>query len=144
MTMKIGIASDHAGYKMKEFLIGYLEALDFTIVDFGCHSEASVDYPDFAHALGRAIDGGEVELGVALCGSANGITMTLNKHQAVRAALCWMPEIATLARQHNDANVCSLPARYLTDDQAAGIVDAFLAATFEGGRHAARVAKIAL
>lgn len=153
--MKIGIACDHAGYRMKEVLIGYLEAMDYTVVDCGCDSEQSVDYPDYAHKLAVLVEAGasatsatsatdSVELGVALCGSANGISMTLNKHQGVRAALCWKPEIATLARQHNDANVCSLPARYLSDEEAIAILDAFLSAKFEGGRHQARVDKIAV
>lgn len=141
-SCKVAIASDHAGYQMKEFLIGYLESLDFSVVDLGCDSEASVDYPDYGHKLARAVEDGSVELGVALCGSANGITMTVNKHTKLRAALCWKPEIATLARSHNDANVCSIPARFVSNEEAAAILDAFFAATFEGGRHAARVAKI--
>lgn len=141
-SCKVAIASDHAGYQMKEFLIGYLESLDFSVVDLGCDSEASVDYPDYGHKLARAVEDGSVELGVALCGSANGITMTVNKHAKLRAALCWKPEIATLARSHNDANVCSIPARFVSNEEAAAILDAFFAATFEGGRHAARVAKI--
>lgn len=141
-SCKVAIASDHAGYQMKEFLIGYLESLDFSVVDLGCDSEASVDYPDYGHKLAKAIEDGSVELGVALCGSANGITMTVNKHAKLRAALCWTPEIATLARSHNDANVCSIPARFVSNEEAAAILDAFFAATFEGGRHAARVAKI--
>lgn len=139
---KVAIASDHAGYQMKEFLIGYLESLDCTVVDLGCDSDSSVDYPDYGHKLARAIEDGSAELGVALCGSANGITMTVNKHAKLRAALCWKPEIATLARSHNDANVCSIPARFVSNEEAAAIIDAFFAAQFEGGRHAARVAKI--
>ena len=98
---------------MKEFLVGLLSARGYDVYDFGTSSEDSCDYPDFAHALGTALENGEVPLGIALCGSANGISMTLNKHQKVRAALCWLPEIASLARQHNDANVCSLPARFI-------------------------------
>lgn len=144
MNKKIAIASDHAGYAMKELLIGYLESQDYTVVDLGCYSEASVDYPDYAHKLAESIENNECELGFALCGSANGITMTINKHQKLRAAICWTPEIATLARQHNDANVCSLPARFISNEVAVQIVDAFLAAEFEGGRHQNRVDKIAL
>ncbi len=141
---KIGIASDHAGFQMKEFLVGLLAARGYEVYDYGCSSEESCDYPDFAHALAVAIENGEVPLGIALCGSANGISMTLNKHQGVRAALCWLPEIATLARQHNDANVCSLPARFISNEEATAIVDSFLGATFEGGRHQRRVDKIAI
>lgn len=143
-TKKIGIASDHAGFQMKEFLVGLLSARGYDVYDFGTSSEDSCDYPDFAHALGTALENGDVPLGIALCGSANGISMTLNKHQKVRAALCWLPEIASLARQHNDANVCSLPARFIDNDEAVAIVDAFLGAEFEGGRHQRRVDKIAV
>lgn len=138
----IAIASDHAGYAMKEFVAGYLLALGYGVKDCGCHSSESVDYPDYAHKLAAEIESGAVELGVALCGSANGISMTLNRHAAVRAAICWKPEIARLARQHNDANVCSLPARYVTEIEVSNILEAFLNAEFEGGRHALRVAKI--
>lgn len=139
---KVAIASDHAGYGMKEFLIGYLESLDFSVLDLGCESESSVDYPDYGHKLAAALETGEAELGVAICGSANGISMTVNKHARLRAAICWIPEIATLARSHNDANVCSIPARFVSNEEAAAIVDAFFGAEFEGGRHARRVAKI--
>lgn len=140
----LGFASDHAGYEMRNVLMGYCEALGYTIKDYGCPSSDSVDYPDFAHALARGLEGGECDLGIALCGSANGITMTLNKHQSIRAAICWTPEIASLAAQHNDANVCSIPARFVSTETATAIVDAFLEAEFEGGRHQARVDKIAL
>lgn len=141
---KIGIACDHAGYQMKEFMVGYLGSLGLDVHDFGTHSEESCDYPDYAHPLAYAIEKGELPRGIALCGSANGITMTLNKHQGIRAAICWMPEIAELARKHNNANVCSLPARYLDNAEAAAIVDAFLNTEFEGGRHQLRVDKIAI
>lgn len=141
---KIGIACDHAGYEMKEFLVGYLDALGYDVYDFGTNSPDSVDYPDYAHPLAGAIEAGELPRGIALCGSANGITMTLNKHQGIRAAICWEPEIAALARQHNDANVCSLPARYLDNDTTVKIVDTFLNTAFEGGRHQNRVDKIPL
>lgn len=139
---KIGIASDHAGYQLKEFVIGYLDSKGFDVYDFGCTSEASCDYADFAHPLAEAIEKGELPRGIAMCGSANGITMTLNKHQSIRAALCWEPEIATLARQHNDANICTMPARFIDTDTAVKIVDAFLNTPFEGGRHLARINKI--
>lgn len=141
--MKVGIAADHAGYQMKEFVLGYLSSLGHEVYDFGTLSEESVDYPDFAHPLAEAVEKKEVELGFAFCGSANGISMTLNKHQGVRAAICWLAEIATLAREHNDANICSMPARYISNELAIEITDAFLAAKFEGGRHIARVNKIA-
>ncbi|MEG0807617.1 MAG: ribose 5-phosphate isomerase B [Alistipes sp.] len=139
---KIGIASDHAGYEMKEFLIGYLNAKGFEVFDFGTYSPESVDYPDYAHPLAEAIEAGEVERGVALCGTGEGMAMTLNKHQGIRAGLCWLPEIATLIHCHNDANVVVLPARFIDNDQAVAILDAYFAAEFEGGRHAERIAKM--
>lgn len=144
-SKKIGIASDHAGYQMKEFIVGYLDSKGYDVHDFGCYSEESCDYPDFAHQLAYAIGKGEFEVGFALCGSANGISMTLNKHPKVRAAICWEPEIAELARVHNDANVCSLPARFIENDVAKEIVDIFLATkTSDEQRHMNRVAKISL
>ena len=141
-TKKIGIASDHAGYEMKEFLIGYLESKGYEVYDFGAPSAESFDYPDSAHPLACAVEKGERPMGIALCGSGNGISMTLNKHQGIRAALCWTPELAELARRHNDANICSLPARFIDNTQAAAIVDAYLGAEFEGGRHQRRIDKI--
>ncbi len=142
MDKKIGIASDHAGYELKEFLVGYLDSMGYDVFDFGCDSEQSCDYPDYAHPLGAAIDSGELVRGIAICGSGNGINMTVNKHAAVRGALCWMPEIAELARRHNNANVLTLPARYLENSQAVEILDIFLSTEFEGGRHQTRVDKI--
>ena len=139
---KIGIASDHAGYEMKEFLVGYLDAMGYEVLDFGTDSPESVDYPDFAHPLAEAVEKGEVALGVALCGSGEGMAITLNKHQGIRAGLCWDPEIATLIRRHNDANVIVFPARFITNDEAVQMLDAFFAAQCEGGRHANRIAKI--
>lgn len=139
---KIGIASDHAGYQLKEFIIGYLDSKGYDVHDFGCHSEESCDYPDYAHPLAEAIEKGELPRGIAMCGSANGITITLNKHQDIRAAICWEPEIASLARKHNDANVCSMPARFIDRDTAIRIVDTFLSTEFEGGRHQRRIDKI--
>ena len=136
---KIGIASDHAGYDMKEFMTGYLDSLGFDVHDFGCHSEESCNYAEYAHPLGFSVEGGELPRGISICGSGNGISMTLNKHQGIRAALCWTPEIAELARRHNDANICSLPARFIDNTVATQIVDRFLETPFEGGRHIARV-----
>ena len=141
-TEKIGIASDHAGYQMKEFMVGYLDGMGYDVHDFGTFGEESVDYPDFAHPLACAIEKGELPRGIALCGSGNGISMALNKHQGIRAALCWTAEIASLARQHNDANICSLPARFIDNTEAVAIVDNFLKTPFEGGRHQKRVDKI--
>lgn len=138
----IGIACDHAGYQLKEFLTGYLDSIGYDVLDYGCHSEESCDYPDFAHALARGIEEGECERGVAICGSGNGIAMTLNKHQSIRAAICWDPEIAALASQHNNANVCVLPGRFIENTVATAIVDAFLDTPFEGGRHQGRLDKI--
>ena len=139
---KIGIASDHAGYEMKEFLVGYLNAMGYEVLDFGAHSPESVDYADFAHPLAEAIENGELERGVALCGSGEGMTMTLNKHQGIRAALCWIPEVAALSRQHNNANVLAMPGRFVSNEQAIEMVKTFLNTDFEGGRHIRRIEKI--
>lgn len=139
---KVGIASDHAGYEMKEFVVGYLQAKGFEVFDFGTHSPESVDYADFGHPLAEAVEQGEVDCGVGLCGSGEGISMTLNKHQGIRAGLCWLPEIAHLIRQHNDANVVVLPARFISNDEAVAILDEYFSTDFEGGRHEARIAKI--
>lgn len=143
MSKKIGFACDHAGYEMKEFLVGYLDAMGYEVLDFGTHSPESVDYPDFAHQLAEAVESGEIPLGIGLCGSGEGMAMTLNKHQGIRAALCWTAGIADITRRHNDANVLVLPARFIGNDEAVAIVDAFLHAEFEGGRHANRLAKMA-
>ena len=140
---KLGIACDHAGYEMKEFLVGYLSTKGYEMVDFGTHSEESIDYPDFGHALAEAVENGVVEQGIGMCGSGEGMAMTLNKHQGIRAGLCWSEEIAGLIRQHNDANVVVLPARFISNDEAMAIVDKFLTTDFEGGRHIRRVEKIA-
>jgi len=138
----IALASDHAGFDKKQVIIKYLEEKGIKYKDFGCYSSESCDYPDFAHAIADAIDKGEYEIGITACGSGQGISITANKHQNVRSALCWNVEIAKLARQHNDANICALPGRFVTDGEAVAIVDAYLNAEFEGGRHARRVAKI--
>ena len=140
--MKIGLASDHAGYPLKEFVKRYLAEKNMEIVDYGTHSEESCDYPDFAHALAEGMECGECEKGIAVCGSGEGISMTLNKHAHIRAALVWMPEIGRLARQHNDANVLVMPGRFIDFDMARAIMDEFLNTSFEGGRHERRVAKI--
>lgn len=142
MEKKIGIACDHAAFDLKEFLVGYLGSKGYEVVDFGTHSEESCDYPDFAHALGQAIDNGELVRGVALCGSGEGISMTLNKHQSVRAALCWIPEIAKLSRQHNNSNVLCMPARFITNDEALEMLNIWLETEFEGGRHQRRLDKM--
>lgn len=142
--VKPGMCSDHAGYELKLFLEGYLESQGIEVVDFGTDSEESCDYADFAHPCASAVEDGRVYPGIAMCGSGNGISMTLNKHQGVRAALCWTPELARLARAHNDANILVLPARFISKEEAAAIVDVFLHTTFEGGRHERRIAKIPL
>lgn len=138
----IGLASDHAGFKLKQFVKQYLEEKGYEYKDYGTYSETSCDYPDFGHALAKGIEAGECEKGIAICGSGEGISMTLNKHQGIRAALCWIPEIAHLARQHNDANVLVMPGRFITNEEADAIMDEYLSTDFEGGRHARRVAKI--
>ena len=137
------MAADHAGYLLKEELKPMLEEMGYEIKDFGTHSEESMDYPDVAHPLANAVENGEVLFGVAICGSGNGISMTVNKHQGVRAALCWNPELGTLAKQHNNANIISLPARFISLDEAEKIVKAYINADFEGGRHQRRIDKIA-
>lgn len=141
---KVAMCSDHAGFELKSIIQGYLEAQDVEYVDFGTNSADSCDYPDFAHPCADAVESGKCYPGIAMCGSGNGISMTLNKHQGVRAALCWTVELAKLARQHNDANVLVLPARFIEPVLALEIVDAFLNTPFEGGRHINRVNKIAL
>ncbi len=142
--LSIGVASDHAGFELKEVVKQYLESEGANVYDFGTHSMDSCDYPDFAHPLAEAVEGDECEFGIAICGSANGITMTVNKHAGCRAAICWEEEIASLARLHNDANVLSLPARFVSKEKAMKIVGEFLKTDFEGGRHQARVDKIAI
>ncbi len=144
MSKIIGIAADHAGFELKEYLKPYLEQKGYKIKDYGTNSSESMDYPDVAHPLAKGIESHDVDFGIAICGSGNGISITLNKHQGVRAALCWNPELAQLAKQHNDANILSLPARFITHDQAITIVEAYLSAEFEGGRHLRRVEKIAV
>lgn len=141
---KVAMCSDHAGYELKCIIQGYLESQGVEYTDFGTNSTDSCDYPDFAHPCAEAIEKRECFPGIAMCGSGNGIQMTLNKHQGIRAALCWTVELAQLARQHNDANVLVLPARFIEPTLALDIVDAFLNTEFEGGRHVNRVNKIAV
>lgn len=139
---KIAMACDHAGYSKKEMIKEYLENQGHLVKDFGTYSEESVDYPDFAHPMAVAVENKEFDLGISLCGSGNGISMTANKHQGIRSALCWNVEISELARKHNDANVCSVPARFVSDELAIEIIKAFLSTEFEGGRHERRIRKI--
>lgn len=142
--MKIAMASDHAGYALKLQVKAWLEAQGAEVHDFGCYSSESCDYPDFAHPCAVAVENAEVDFGVILCGTGNGISMTANKHQGVRAALCWDVPLAELARQHNNANVLALPARFVSEELALKITEAFFRSDFEGGRHERRVQKIAL
>ena len=138
----IGLASDHAGYELKQFVKQYLDEHGMAYKDYGTYSEESCDYPDFGHALARGIEQGEVYPGIAICASGEGIAITLNKHQQIRAGLAWIPEIAHLIRQHNDANVLVMPGRFIDTDTARAIMDEFFATPFEGGRHQRRVEKI--
>ena len=138
----IGFCSDHAGFELKEYLKTVLSGRGWECKDFGTYSTDSCDYPDFAHPLALAVEAGEVYPGIAICGTGNGISMTLNKHQGIRAALCWSAEIAALARAHNDANVLSMPGRFLTKEEAVKIVEAFFETPYEGGRHQRRIDKI--
>ena len=140
--MTLALGSDHAGFAHKEMLRAWLGGQGYDVQDFGTYSADSVDYPDVAHPLAAAVAAGRPARGILLCGSANGVCITANKHPGVRAALAWLPEVAALARQHNDANILCLPARYVSEAVAREIVLAFLTADFEGGRHQHRVAKI--
>jgi len=139
---KIAIGSDHAGYPIKDLLMPFLLGFGHSVKDYGTFSEQSMDYPDIARPLSQAVANGEHNFGILVCGSGNGMSITANKIPGVRSALCWIPEIATLARSHNDANVCAIPGRFVSIDRAQEIVRAFLETRFEGGRHAARVCKI--
>jgi len=138
----IGLASDHAGYALKELFKNFLASKGFKFKDLGCDSLESCDYPDFAHKLGYEIENQSISRGIVFCGSGNGINMTVNKHNGVRSALCWNTKIAWLARHHNDANVCSLPTRFITEKEAIEIVNVFLSENFDGERHLKRVNKI--
>ncbi len=138
----VGIASDHAGFPLKKFVLQYLEQHGYQYKDYGTYSDMSCDYPDFAHALAEGIESGEVYPGIGICGSGEGMAITLNKHQGVRAGLAWSPEISELIRQHNDANVIVLPGRFIDNNTAGKILDIFFKTSFEGGRHQRRVSKI--
>lgn len=140
----VGIACDHAGYALKKFVVEYLEAHNIPFKDYGTYSDISCDYPDFGHALGEAVANGDVYPGIGICGSGEGMSMVLNKHKGVRAALAWNPEIAQLCRQHNDANVLVMPGRFIDNKTAALVLDQFFKTSFEGGRHQRRVEKVDL
>jgi ribose 5-phosphate isomerase B len=140
--MKLAIGSDHAGFEYKEKLKKWLEKRGYQLKDFGTDSIDSTDYPDFAHPVSSAVENKEFDLGILLCGSANGVAITANKHQGIRAAICWNEELAILARKHNDANILCVPARFIDFPLTEKIVDAFLRTNFEGGRHSLRVNKI--
>jgi ribose 5-phosphate isomerase B len=143
MSQKIiPIGADHAGFNLKGKIIEFLESKGYQVEDFGCFSEESIDYPDFAHPVAELIEQNTGMLGILICGSGNGINMTANKHKGIRSALCWNTEIAALARQHNDANIVALPARFISEQEALEIVETFLGTTFEGGRHQRRIDKI--
>ena len=143
MTQEIvGLASDHAGFALKQFVRQYLDEHGYRYKDYGTLTDARCDYPDYGHLLARGLEQGEVGRGIAICGSGEGIMMTLNKHQSIRAGLCWMPEIAHLIRQHNDANVLVMPGRFIDNNMARKIMDEFFSTSFEGGRHQRRVEKI--
>ena len=133
---------DHAGFQLKEFLLAHLATKNMITQDFGCYSEESIDYPDFAHPVAEAVAVNPQSIGVVICGSGNGINMTANKHSGIRSALCWKKEIAVLARQHNNSNILALPARFLTNEESIEILTAFLETHFEGGRHQNRIDKI--
>lgn len=140
--MKISIGNDHAGPEYKKAIVAYLTSIGHQVINHGTDTEDSVDYPDFAHPVALDVESGKADLGIVICGSGNGIAMTANKHQGIRAALCWTKEISALARQHNNANVVSIPARFTSIPQSVEIVNTFLNTEFEGGRHANRVDKI--
>jgi ribose 5-phosphate isomerase B len=142
MARKIAIGGDHAGFHYKDMLINWLQSQNFEIRDYGPGTADSVDYPDHVHPLAKAVAAGEAEMGILICGSGNGVAITANKHPQVRAALCWLPEIAQLAREHNNANVLCIPARFVTEAAAVDMARLFLTTDFQGGRHATRVGKI--
>ncbi len=143
LSKPIAIGADHAGYEYKDAIVKLLQSKGYTVKDYGTYSADSVDYPDFAHPVATAVETGEAGCGVLVCGSGNGVAIAANKHQDIRAALCWLPELAKLAREHNNANVLCLPARFIELDAAENMVDLFIHTDFEGGRHERRVAKIA-
>lgn len=138
----VAIGSDHAGFELKEDIMSYLDAEGISYKDFGTHSPDSVDYPDFAHPVAEAVENGQASFGILICGSANGVAMVANKHQKIRAAVCWGEELADLSRRHNDANIICIPARFIREGDAELMVKIFMNTRFEGGRHANRVSKI--
>jgi ribose 5-phosphate isomerase B len=144
VNLMLAIAADHAGFEIKNEIIPYLQKQGIKVKDFGTFSKDSSDYADFAHPLAEAVESGEYSVGISICGSGNGINMTVNKHQGIRSAICWNEEIARLARSHNDANICALPARFITREEAFRIIDIFLSTGFDGGRHTQRINKIPL
>lgn len=139
----IALGADHAGFEYKTEIVRYLNKLGYQVADYGTYSANSVDYPDFAHPAAYSVENGETSCGILVCGSANGVAITANKHQGIRAALCWQKEIAELSRKHNNANMVCLPARFISLQSAFDIIDTFLNTSFEGGRHEGRVNKIA-
>ena len=141
--LPVAIGSDHAGFDYKEDLISFLEAKDLPYHDYGTYSKDSVDYPDFAHPVASAVENGEASFGILVCGTANGVAITANKHKGIRAAICWGEEIAKLAREHNNANIICIPARFVREGDAEKMVELFMSTEFEGGRHQQRVLKIA-
>jgi ribose 5-phosphate isomerase B len=142
MKPTLAIGSDHAGFEYKEKFASWLKSIGYSVKDFGTYSSASADYPDFAHAVASAVEKNEFDLGILVCGSANGVAITANKHQGIRAAICWTEELASLARQHNNANIVCIPARFIDYSLGETIVEKFLTSSFEGGRHKTRVDKI--
>lgn len=140
--MKIAITSDHAGFEKKQLVKDFFQKENIDFEDLGTFSDESTDYPDWGHLVATEVESGKYELGISLCGTGNGINIAANKHQGIRSALCWSKEIAALARQHNDANICALPARFISDDEVIAIVKSFLNSNFEGGRHERRKLKI--
>lgn len=143
MKKLVPIGCDHAGFELKEKVVAHLISKGYEVKDFGTYSTESIDYPDYGHPVAELVESNKDMLGIVICGSGNGINMTVNKHQGIRSALCWTKEIASLARQHNDANIIALPARFITIEEGLAMVDIFLSTAFEGGRHQNRVNKIA-
>jgi len=139
---KIALASDHAGYERKQSIIRYFQANNIRYEDLGCYSNESCDYPDFGNKIAKAISKGEFEKGITFCGTGQGISISTNRYPKIRSAVCWIPEIARLARQHNDANICAIPGRFVSDEEAIAIVEVFLNTSFEGGRHQKRLDKL--
>jgi ribose 5-phosphate isomerase B len=138
----VALASDHAGFARKQAIIRYFSENGIQFHDLGCYTDESCDYPDFAHAIAEAVSNGDYQFGITFCGTGQGISITANKHQNIRSAICWNPEIAQLAKEHNNANICAIPGRFVSDEEAVEIVKAYMNATFEGGRHQRRLDKM--